>query len=260
MSNTEHRPTSRVLNILEILATNSDGFTLTEIAEKINAPKSTILPIVHTMAERKFINIDRDSGKYTIGISTFSVGAAFSSNKNILQYINSEMKYIVEVSKEICQLGILKGNNVLYIDKVDSEEAIRLVSHIGKMLPAYCTSLGKALICEMELDEVKKLYPTGLKSYTKNTITDFDVLFEQLLEIRKSNISMEFEEISEHLICCATPIRYNNKIIAAISVSIPAFRATQEKLSITSEVLINAKGKIEKYLETVGLDEESFLY
>ena len=58
MAKTEHRPTARVLNILELLAANQEGLTLTEIAEAIDAPKSSILPLIHTMAQRKFIFLD----------------------------------------------------------------------------------------------------------------------------------------------------------------------------------------------------------
>ena len=71
-----HNPTLRVLNILEALASNSNGLTLTEISEAINSPKSTIFPIVQTMVDKKFIFFNKNSYTYTIGINTFCIGTS----------------------------------------------------------------------------------------------------------------------------------------------------------------------------------------
>ena len=101
MAKIEHRPTARVLNILELLAANQEGLTLTEIAEAIDAPKSSVLPLIHTMAQRKFIFFDVHTYKYSIGIGSFCVGSAYTSNMNALQFIKSEMKYIVKKTNEI---------------------------------------------------------------------------------------------------------------------------------------------------------------
>ena len=146
MKKVEHNPTIRVLNILETLASNPEGLTLTEIAEAIKSPKSTIMPIIHTMADRKFIFFNEKTYTYTIGINSFCVGSSYSSNMNALQFIKSEMEYVVKKTDEICQMGILDGNNVLYVAKVDSTNPIRILSSVGKKLPAYCTALGLSLI------------------------------------------------------------------------------------------------------------------
>lgn len=59
MTSDNHRPTARILDILEALAESENGYTLTEIADVINAPKSSIFPIVHTLNARKYITIDK---------------------------------------------------------------------------------------------------------------------------------------------------------------------------------------------------------
>ena len=107
MKNKEHNPTLRVLNILETLASNPEGLTLTQIAEIINSPKSTILPIIHTMANRKFIFFNEKTYTYTIGISSFCVGSSYTSNMNALQFIKSEMEYVIKKTHETCHMGIL---------------------------------------------------------------------------------------------------------------------------------------------------------
>ncbi|MDR3259461.1 MAG: IclR family transcriptional regulator [Fusobacteriaceae bacterium] len=256
MLKTEHRPTGRVLNILELLAANQDGMTLTEISEAIKAPKSSILPLIHTMAQRKFIFFDAHTYRYSIGIGTFCVGSAYTSNMNALQFIKAEMKYIVMKTNEICQVGIFDRGQILYVAKVDSDEPIRIVSYVGKRLPAYCTALGKTFLCQKTLKEIKTLYPEGLKAYTTKTITDFDVLYKQLKEIRKTMIATEDGEVNEQSGCISVPLFKGEDILAAISVSVPSFRMTNEKTELIKKLLLETKTKIETFFREHDVDSK----
>ncbi|AOT69283.1 IclR family transcriptional regulator [Geosporobacter ferrireducens] len=262
MERTTHRPTERVLNILELLAAHPEGLTLTGIAEAIKAPKSTIFPIIQTMLDRRFIFLDKPTLKYTVGIASFCVGASYSSNKNVLEFINNEIKYIVSEIEETCQMGILDRGSVLYISKVDPDKKIdiRLISHVGKRLPAYCTALGKALLYQFDLEDLKLLYPEGLKAYTKNTITNLEILAQQLNQVKEDNIAQEVEEVTEHLRCLAVPLSNNGETVAALSISIPTFRATEEKLNLAKSLLLSAKKKIETYFAAVNIDVESLTF
>ena len=73
MATTEHRPTERVLDILELLSNSEEGMTLTELAKALNAPKSSIMPLVHTMTARNFIYMQKNTLRYFIGVATYSV-------------------------------------------------------------------------------------------------------------------------------------------------------------------------------------------
>ncbi|AKA71590.1 IclR family transcriptional regulator [Clostridium scatologenes] len=247
-----HKPTERVLNILNLLSINHEGLTLTEISDAIDIPKSTLYPIMQTMLERNFVSLEKNSLKYSIGISAFCIGASYSRNKYMLDFIQKIMKNIVSSIDETCQMGVLDGNNVLYILKEDpiKDMDIRLISYIGKRIPAYCTALGKALLSEYSIEEIKLLYPDGLKPITKNTITDFSILEDQLKEIKETHVSTEVEEVTEFLRCYAVPLASKGKISAAISISIPTFRATEEKNKLAIELLLKAK----KQIDAVDLD------
>jgi len=260
MKETEHRPTARVLNILELLATNPEGLTLTEISVAINAPKSSIFPVIHTMVQRKFIFANDNNSKYTIAIAAFCVGSAYTSNMNALQFIQSEMKYIVERSGEICQLGILDRDMVLYVAKADSDEAIRLVSYVGKRLPLYCTALGKILISRKSIDEIKALYPNGLKAFTKNTITDFNVLEETLCKIRETDIAYEQEEVTEHIYCISVPLVKEEDVVAGLSVSIPSFRMNDQKSELIKSLLLGSRSKIETFFRENNIDVNNLTF
>ena len=82
MPNTEHKPTERVLNILELLGTTPSGLSLSDIAKQIGSPKTTVAPILHTMASRNFIAFHRDSSLYTIGIGAYLAGSSYYGEKS----------------------------------------------------------------------------------------------------------------------------------------------------------------------------------
>lgn len=254
MIQTEHRPTSRVLDILELLSSSTEGYTLTEIADAINIPKSSIFPVIHTMNQRRFISINKQTSKYIIGINTFAVGSFYLNKLDILELIKEEMKHIVDEGLETCQLGVLDKTDVLYIAKIDSLQPIRLISSVGNRLPAYCTALGKSLLCDYSISKLRTLYHNKLKSYTKNTITNFDVLHEQLVVIRETNIAMECEESTDHIKCIAVPVYKDNRIVLSISVAIPTFRETPEKIELIKKLLIQSKNKIETLMNNLNSD------
>ncbi len=247
MNNTIHNPTLRVLNVLEILSIHNRGLSLTEISNILHIPKGTLSPILHTLLNNKFIFYNENNSKYSIGIMTYCIGTSYSKDLTALDFIKNEMKYIVKETNEICQMGILINNQVLYIAKFDCESPIRIISSVGKKFPAYCTALGKALLSHKSLEELKLIYPIELKAFTKNTITDLNLLEIQLKEIRETSIASEIEEINEQTACIAVPLIHKNKILASISVSFPIFRVSHEKLELIKSTLLSSKERIETF-------------
>lgn len=257
MPTNDHRPTTRILDILELLAQVQGGLSLTEISEAISAPKSSISPLIHTLASRKFIFYDKETQKYSIGVAAFSVGSSYVHQMSAIQFIQSEMRHMTASCGETSQLGIRDGDSVLYLAKVDSPEPLRLISYVGKRLPLYCTALGKALLCDMDFDRLKHLYPHKLAAYTPNTITDIQVLYQQLQQVRESNISKEYEEVNLNLMCISTPLRKNGQIVAALSVSVPTFRIDDRKESQIIRLLQEKRHLIETYFSNYDVDPET---
>lgn len=256
MAQEEHRSTARVLDILQLLAFSEKGYSLTEISKIIDAPKSSIFPIVQTLHKRNFIILDQASFKYTIGLNSFIVGSSYIENLDILSYIREEMETLVSSCSETCQLGILNNNEVLYIAKVDSHQPIRMISYVGKKLPAYATALGKALLSQYTSEEIKKLYPEGLTYLTENTIVDFDHLNVQLQEVREKHLAYEKEEVAEHIHCIAVPLEKSSKTIAAISVTIPKFRADEKKVTLIEKELLKTKERIEQLFYNLNFNAD----
>lgn len=253
-----HKPTERVLNILLTLASEKRSLTLTELSEITNIPKSTISPILATMVDMKFLNKKEDQ-KYRIGINSFVVGETYIESTSILEMIKSNMTEIVKECNEICQLGIIQGGKVLYIAKKEPKQAIQLISYVGKLLPIYSTALGKALISKKSDEEIKLLIDDNMVSLTENTITDIDEFLNEMKEVKFNGYAYDLKESSLDYMCVAVPIEKDNKIITAMSVSVPVYRSNKEKFDKILEILIKYKEIIEDSLKIAKFKNEDLI-
>ena len=141
MTQGQHRATARVLDILESLSGSEEGLTLTELSQALDAPKSSLFPIVHTLEERRYLRQDDGTGRYTMGPRALVLGAAFSADRGLAP-ITQVMKEVASKCQETCQMGILDQDRVLYVAREDSPQPIRLISWVGTRLPANATAVG----------------------------------------------------------------------------------------------------------------------
>jgi DNA-binding IclR family transcriptional regulator len=152
--------------------------------------------------------------------------------------------------QETIHLAILDDTQAVYVDKLEGRQAVRVeLTSLGARLYAHCSALGKVLLAYSEEDEVKRIIQTmGLPSFTENTITNEEDLLQNLMKIRKQGFAYDLEEILPDLCCVAAPIYdYSGKVIAAISMSIPAFRFRRLQTEFRDAV-IRAARRISKRL------------
>ncbi|HIX90721.1 MAG TPA: IclR family transcriptional regulator [Candidatus Agathobaculum pullicola] len=250
MAQDQHRTTTRILDILEHVSAVKAGMTLTELAQTLNAPKSSLFPIVHTLEERRYLQQNHETGRYIIGPSGLVLGAAFSADSG-MEPVTKIMKHVVAVCQETCQFGILDHGNVLYVGKEDSTQAIRMISWVGNRLPANATAIGKALLSGLTDDEIRALYADGMPRLTEHTITDLNILLAQLDAIRHGEIATEKEESTAQMLCWALPLRRQGKVFAALSISVPLFRCQEEKIAQVIQCLKQAQTEIEQLGELI---------
>lgn len=253
MSTTDHMPTVRVMKVLSTIADYDEGLTLTDIAEQTQISKGTLHPILATLVEHNYLSKTEENGHYRIGAECFKVGYSFVRNVNVMDVIKEKMDEIVHEFSEICQLGVFQNNEVFYISKSEPYRAIKLMSSIGRSLPAYASALGKALLSQLSNDEIRDLYKDGLKPLTGNTITDVEVLIKQIEKVRETRIATERGESSPDIECVAVPLRQDDTIFAAMSVSIPIYRSTPEQIEAIRKTLAEKRDEIENYIKTANI-------
>ncbi len=253
-----HRTTNRILDVFEIIAQNSkDGLSFSDISKRLGIPKGSLSPLLSTLCSRRFLYLNKKNQKYYIGESLFSLGRCYVDDSNILNRIDEVMKQLSMEVQATSFLGVLSDNEVFYLIKKTAPVNLQVTAVPGYRLPAYCTGLGKALIAEKSMDEIKAMYPKGLEKITENTITDFDILEKQLEEIRETGFSYEKEESSPYIQCIACPIKMKGKTIAAVSVAFPIMIDSRREKERIKENLKSNAAIIERI---INRDSDKWIY
>ena len=190
---------------------------------------------------------------YRIGRMAFRIGNTYLDEASALREIYRLMHDIVSVCHETCHLGSLKNGDVYYLKKVETPLRSRTVTVEGRSLPAYATGVGKALLADYQLPQLKALYYDGLYPLTEHTITDFRLLADQLAEIRASGFAYECEESTRGIRCIGVPLRKSGKVVAALSVAFPLERYSDAAAASARQALDEARRQIERMLCSVEL-------
>lgn len=244
----DHKPTWRVIQVLELVSRCRQGYTLSQISHELDIPASTLTPILHTLRDHKYLAFQPDTQRYHAGVGLFEAGSRYTSGSDAYENVVSLMREVVEACGETCHLGVLEGGSVLYLAKVDSPNPVRMVSTIGRRIPAYGTAIGKALLRDTDQAELEALYPQGLEPLTPHTITSVDRLLEECREVRRSGFAYEREESDRDVCCVAVPVETEGRAVAALSVTVPVFRWNEEKMRLIRRLLADAAKQASRYI------------
>lgn len=211
----------RALCLLELLSAERRAMSLSDISRTLHWPKSTVHGLLSTLRDYHYIDQSPEDGKYRLGIRLFELGTQVADSWNIREIARPYMLHLSETLHEMVQMGKEDKGDVLYVEKVDSSQMMRIVSEVGARLPMHCTGLGKMLLSHMPWSKVKWIVSQkGMEAKTDRTITNLPTLKKEMEQIQQQGYAMDDCEIMNNLRCVAAPI-YNRygEVEFAISVS-----------------------------------------
>jgi DNA-binding IclR family transcriptional regulator len=229
MDDKTHKILGKAMMMLEYVSYNPDGVSLTEICKHVGIAKGSAHILLYTFVQMKYMRRDPKTGLYTLGIRTFEVGSRFVERNAFYTNAREILEGLVAVTGETAHLAVLDGIDVVYINKFDSSQPVRMVSFIGKRIPAHATAIGKALLSGYSDEKIREIYEEkSLEKVTPNTIDDLEKLIEQIHEIRFTGLAYEKEESTPGVQCISIAIHNRSgSVVAAISISIPVSRGAQ---------------------------------
>jgi len=238
------------LSVLENLLREGSPMSVTELSEGLGIYPSTVHRMLDTLKYWGYVEQDPDTQKYRLGLKVVELGMAKLHQMDIVKESSLYLKELATKCNETVHLGVLEEGEVLYLAKEESSQTIRMVSYIGRRAPIHCTALGKVLLAYLPEEERKKILDKkGLPRLTENTITDEGKLGKELFKVKEQGFALDRGEHEKDIRCIAAPIRnYQGKVIAAVSVSIPAFRIDADKQNNLKKALIQTSKKISKRL------------
>jgi DNA-binding IclR family transcriptional regulator len=236
---------AKVLRVLELLDQSPDGLSLKEVAVRARINKSTAHRFLSHLEGAGYL-LRNISGVYMISPKLSRLGAGASMHSTLCKICRPALENLRRVTTETANLAVLDGYEVLYIDILETSHTFRLVSQIGMRRPFYCTSLGKAIVANMDEQAQENLFASvALRQVTPSTVTSFGQLRQQCTHIQKQGYSMEEEEAVIGVRCLGAVIRgADGVVVGAISVSGPTARIRNENLNFFAKELCKAAKEI----------------
>ena len=199
---------------------------VTELAGRLGLGKSTVHRLLATLEDERLIEQDQATGRYRLGLAVFELGAAASSPTDLHQAVLLPMSMLRVRTGETVQMAVLDGREVVYIERLESPNTLRLFLAVGARNDAHSTGTGKCLLAFLPDPDLQRLLDGWqLANKTEATITDHRDLRRELRRVRSQGYAINAHESEPGVVSVAAPIRdRRGTVVASISVAGPAER------------------------------------
>jgi IclR family transcriptional regulator, acetate operon repressor len=218
---------ARVGQIFRALDGEPWGLTLSQLANQLNLPRSTVHRLVGALAAEGLLMNAAVAGRVCIGNEFVRIATA--SRGELRDQVAPLMRRVNEATGETVDCGILDGDQVRVIHVVETHHQLRAVSDVGALFPLYCTAKGKAMLAELDDETVRALVPKRFKAFTENTFHTIGELMSDIEEIRKDGLSYDREEYTSGISTVAIGARDPFGSVFALSVPVPTQRFASER-------------------------------
>jgi IclR family transcriptional regulator, KDG regulon repressor len=221
---------------------------LSELARRLGLGKSTVHRLLSTLSEEGLIERNPETGRYRLGLRVLELAAAVSTHMDLHQAATQHMEALRNLTGETVHIAVLDRDafEVVYVERRESPNMLRLFGRVGHRNRAHRTSTGKALLAHLpvaELDELLRRH--DLDPRTPYTITDPDVLRGELAKVRDQGYAENINESELGVASVGAPIRNAaGEVIAAISVAGPVMRFEGESMRRFAAATVQAAGGI----------------
>lgn len=237
----------RILDIIEALAAHPSGISLTELAEISELHPSTTHRLLGSLVSRGYATKNPDTGRYRLTLRIFEVGSRVANSSNLLTVSRPILERLQHATGETVHLVVRDGCDVVYLYKEsDGNVDVRMGSTIGNRSPMYCTGVGKAILATLSNEELLNVWKNSvIQQHTQTTIIKLEDMMQECAKIRALGYSADRAE-HENGVCCVASSVQNcfGRTVAAISISLPSFRFTEEREKELSQLVIAASKEI----------------
>jgi len=217
--------------VIEAILAARRPLSLPELSEALGRPKQTVHRTARQLEEYGFLFREPLRDRYAIGPKMFDV------SKEVFGWCvryaprNAVLSRLVGKISETCNVGVLDGDSVLYLDRVESNFPLRAELHPGSRVPVHCTGLGKLFLAYLPPRTRKRLLERiELTAFTSRTLTSIEAIEADCTETRQRGYSVNNEEYHDGIISVAVPVySETDTVIAGLAIHAPAARMSVEE-------------------------------
>lgn len=222
----------RAFDILEVLAKQDSGLSISELHRLLRLPLSSTATIVYTLTALGYLERDEKSGRYRLSPKMFGIARQALDRLDLYTQCHSLLEEMVRESGLTGHLAVLRDGESVYIDRVQSDSLVQISSYVGLRWPAHTSAVGKALLAFLPEEELgRALQHMTLRRLTLRTITSKRVLEKQLQMFRRLGYTWERNEGEVGLGCVGAPVfGPRHVVVAAISLTGTTHQIAKSKI------------------------------
>jgi len=248
-------PTNNYINVIERTTNVLGAFgcrenvSLRDLTQRSGIVKSSVFRILFTLEKLGYVSKSKE-GLYSIDSKFAALISPAPPAAELIQAAVPHMQALVERFKETINLGVLEGNEVVYIHVIESPHMLRQVAYAGIRSAIHSSAMGKCLTAYIAAEETDRLLKISFKRMTPRTITTREIYFLELEETRKRGFAIDNAEESVGTRCVGVPIfdQYG-RVAAALSISGPESRLGEQAFQTVAEGLQVASKGISRTLK-----------
>lgn len=236
----------RALSILNVIAEDEHGMTMTDISQRAGLPLSTTHRLLTTLQHERYVHYQNDLSLWKMGVQAFIIGNAFVRSRDIIETSRPFMAALMEASGETTNLAVADHGECIYLAQVECRQMMRVQAKPGSRVPIHSSAVGKALLAGMPIEKARKFIKMReFEKVTDKTVIDQKTLCIEIDEVRESGFGRDDEEHSIGLRCVASAIfDEHGEPIAAVSLSGPMARVSDERFPVLGAMVKETAAEI----------------
>jgi DNA-binding IclR family transcriptional regulator len=244
-ADTESATTSASEKTLLVLEAALSHSRFTEVVETTGLAKATTHRILGTLVDRQFVTLDTD-GNYLPGPKILSLASMALQRIDISAIARPFVDELVAKSHCTVHLGVVNGDEIIYLIRADSDRPYVMPSRVGLAIPMHCTGIGKVVLGSRADEELKRfVVRAGLPARTEHTITSLGGLRTEIADVRRLGYAVDREENVLGVGCVAAPIRdHTGTVKYGVSITTLLIEHTLEQIESMSALAIDTADKI----------------
>jgi DNA-binding IclR family transcriptional regulator len=233
---------SKFMAVLQLIADAGEPPTIARLAAESGYPRPTVYRIVGALISEGLVVEGERGGCYALGPRLMSLASRSWERSDLRIAATDALQALRDATRETVHLAVRSGSEMVYVEKLESPQAVRMASRIGTRVTLYSSSVGKAyLSTQTPAQRDALLFGIALQRFTPNTITERGALDAELDATRARGYAEDREENEAQIFCYGSAIvGANGATLGCVSVSIPVFRKSATPLETYVEPLRQA--------------------
>jgi len=237
----------RTLTVLDLVAEFGRPARFTELLPASGLPKATLYRFLQTLTNQGMLAFDEERQAYMPGLRLVRLAHAAWAQSSLAPIAAGFLDQLSRQTGQTLHLAQLDQGMVLYVDKRNAARPVEMFSQSGKVGPAYCTGVGKAMLAHLPEDALQDaLLRQSFHRFTDTTFTDEASLRAELKKIRARGYACDNEEHEPGIRCIAAPILSpQGRVLGALSIT-SAQPDSHERLETYTPLILATADKIAK--------------